>query len=1014
MVVTVLNVIVNQDDVISRNRHCRFNIFNKLLKVVNLQNIDFQKFMFFAFISLVLSYNIYRGDCEAILDTYKYDLTKFIGGDPYIITGDDYTYYIRMCPEPGEGDRQDVFLMQCGKGSGKNCIDVITQNSLDYKPRNPQNFSEGLIYFADSEPYTENNNTYKTLDLTFDLICDPTAVDTKIDFTYVIDDQSSIGQITARGRTDAACPKTVPSPTPTPVYEPDCHYTDRKDDDSDIGIDGDLALLNDGPFGVKTHIIVDGVEKTLFYQACERMKCPPTYTCSSDIYSSAWLCDKDERTCDSYGVSVDDINLKPVSSSSLASGMIYRMEETTTGKSVNLTLWCSETYPDGHILWSDKGQINDDTLIIGGQAKEFCLKVIPTPNPPPVGGPCSFRESFNEELVSINLATYNLGNTGWTANVTVDATTSHPNSTLIYQPCGGIMCPADTYCDGDEDAEVWLCYTQNDFRECVGYGLYKNNVSISLYNPTDIDGGLLAHYTGDNRRFADVTIYCNQFLEPDTFELPNYVTLIDRRLSFYVSAKDACPATLPEPTKGPSPSASPVPISWHPKKPTKPVNPTPTPQPTVSPNFFLYDDTKYINLSLDELKQQIFSSKILVSHDKQGDYLNVSWHPWIRLGCPSGYNCGVFKYANMWTCWVEDDKTNYCHPTADNSISLEARLATSGDGISSGFILDYGGGYGFDTKFIVECNGFESESISFDDGADTTYYDDPRLSVIVDSSIACPKNFATPTLPPTPAPTPTIDPNAKPDRSFTSNEYDGKEIRFDLNDYSTYKSTVILSDNGNVIKSVLVYNPSGVQSCPDGYYCVTQEKSSLWNCINSTTRNNICIPIGDDRYGLKFTVPANSNDINKENHINKQTEINELYGIPNKVSVTYGGGYSDTSAIINLICDEGVSGFLFQTIGSIENNNYIYNVNTNAACPVDKSRKVISGGAIFLICVIIICVLYFAIGMIVNYVKDGIIMIPNAGFWNEFGLSISAAVAFLFSCGKTKEITLQSNYDKIT
>lgn len=76
------------------------------------------------------------------------------------------------------------------------------------------------------------------------------------------------------------------------------------------------------------------------------------------------------------------------------------------------------------------------------------------------------------------------------------------NSSLIYQQCWPIICHEDTYC-------TFLL----GVKECIGYGLTMHNVSIRLADQTRMSNGLFVNYVGNNRRFAYVTVYCDQSLK---------------------------------------------------------------------------------------------------------------------------------------------------------------------------------------------------------------------------------------------------------------------------------------------------------------------------------------------------------------------------------------------------------------------------------------------------------------------------------------------------------------------
>lgn len=964
--------------------------------------------------SLFVTYNKYIGDCYAILDKYEYDLTKFIDKDPYYSISDYYSYVIRLCRSRISAENSDAFLLQCPKGTfTSNCREIIGQNSLNFKPRNPQNFSEGVIYFAESEPFTEDGVNYKTIDLEFDLICDQNEKSDTIDFAYTFKDDTDIGQIKLRGRTSSACPSIVASPTPTPVYEPDCKYTDRKDDETAVGIDGDLSLLNDGPYGVKTAITVGEKNMTLFYQACERMLCPPTFSCEKSGYSSAWLCDNEVKKCVSYGVGQSDIDLRPVDSS-LANGMLYRMSDND--HSIEMTFTCSNSFPEGHILWSNLGVLNGNNLSVGGKTKEFCLKVIPTPSPPPEDGCCVFNATIDNEAISIDLENYNVVDKGWSTKVSVDSDSSKqfPESTLIFQPCGGVICPPDTYCDGDEDAQVWLCYEENKQKECTGYGLTKYNVSIKLADQTRLSNGLVLSYTGDNRRFADVSVYCDPSLPQNQLYLPSYVTLTGRRLSFYVSASGACPFDLgpspsPSPWPIPSPTQTPIPVPWYPKKPKKPSDPTPTPNPSVSPNFFVFNDTHYTEINLNSLTQQFFEGNVIVTNHKNTANLLMNWHPWILSDCPTGFSCDDFELANLWMCW--NTGYNYCHPVADKRIGVEMRLTKEGtDEMTNGVVIDYEGGYGFDTKLNVKCNIFETESIKFDDGADFTYYDDNngRLTIALDSKLACAKEFVKPTIPPTPLPTPTVNPSAKVDRNFVSSEINGQIIKLNLNDLDSISETVFIKmktseSSDKVYRSFVLFSPSGVVDCPTGFNCLSKEKSTLWNCYNSSTKENVCVPIGDDRVNLEF-------------YIISRIEDSSAFGpTPIGISVKYSGGYDQIETNVEFLCNSNSSEIKFDSTAEQIENSFTFKIETSVVCPVKSSHKVkVTGGSVFLFIVVAVSSLYLSIGVLVEFIRNGNISLPNSEIWSEFGACVLTAINFFFSCGKKNVFfNNSSKYDVI-
>ena len=247
---------------------------------------------------LIASYNVYRGDCEAILGNNYYNLTAFGMRDADMISSSKYNYFLRLCPDKTSTEtyeEMDVFLMQC---NDEKCNNLITQNELNYKPLNPKDFSQGIVYHANGEPYLEDG-VFKTIDLEFRIKCNKNSKGINIPFETKIDDKSVTGSFIVTMESEYGCPIQIASPTPTPLFQPDCKFEKRMNKEPKKGIKVDMKNLNDGPFGIKVDLNIDNQQghRTLYYQPCERMMCPPTFTCEEEPndYSSAWLCDLTER-----------------------------------------------------------------------------------------------------------------------------------------------------------------------------------------------------------------------------------------------------------------------------------------------------------------------------------------------------------------------------------------------------------------------------------------------------------------------------------------------------------------------------------------------------------------------------------------------------------------------------------------------------------------------------------------------------------------------------------------------
>lgn len=483
-----------------------------------------------------LLYSKWVGNCAAILGQYKYNLTSLVNQPIIKYQHESNYYYMRLCSEPSLESTSDVFVLRCSSNSNT-CYPIATRYNVNYTPVNPQNFSEGIIYYTNDEIYYDNDDgAYKELSLKLELKCKDTQ-DGINDVSITIN-ESSTEIINVKAYSSAACPIIVPSPTPTPSYQPHCIFSSRMKSNITFGINGNFMNLNHFPFGMTVDVVVDGKPKLLFYQPCERISCPPSFSCSNDGFSSAWLCEINglNRSCDSYGIT-DDSNILPVDLSNLEKGILFNLKDKISHKNINITLHCESDFHEGKIKWENNASISQDTLLLTGSTPEVCIKVIPTPKPIPPES-CQFKSiETAENKIDLNLGSLNNGDIGWKKTVKVNTESSNIESTLIYQPCGPIFCPPDSYCNGDEDAYIWLCNGEN----CIGYGLYQNNISFSA--EIQKTSGIHVTYKGSQGRSADIIYMCNKTLDEGSISLPDEVTINDDQLSFQIKSKQACAST---------------------------------------------------------------------------------------------------------------------------------------------------------------------------------------------------------------------------------------------------------------------------------------------------------------------------------------------------------------------------------------------------------------------------------------------------------------------------------------
>jgi hypothetical protein len=479
-----------------------------------------------AFRSSSLPHPIFRGNCEATIGTWHYNLRLFQDRNRDLISVGLARYLARICPTDTTGPLDDVFLM---KYIGFIGWDVVTRNSIDWRPLDQSNASAGVICFASGEPYEAPDGSYRTLDLEWWISCG-TNPHKNATAEFIIDDNGTTGLFIGRLSSAAGCPRPTSSPTPTPAYAPQCRFTRRSDADRAVGVQLDLADLNGGPFGVKVPISVDGEALTLYFQACGRMDCPPAYACAPAELSSAWLCADGAGSCRSWGVGAERPDVHAPAGNA-SRGVVLRLNESSEGYAVELALRCRDgEWPRGHIAWDGAATASGRRLAISGAAKEACL--VPIVAPP--NKTCAFATESGGRSVRLDLHSLNRPGAGWETVVRVDG--QGRSARLRYEPCGSLHCPVGAHCQGIEDAAVWLCANESDIELCTAFGLIEDDVQMALADPGHIEKGVKVAYIGDMRHEAVATFVCAE----EELALPEVVTIDERRLQFVVKSRATC------------------------------------------------------------------------------------------------------------------------------------------------------------------------------------------------------------------------------------------------------------------------------------------------------------------------------------------------------------------------------------------------------------------------------------------------------------------------------------------
>ena len=435
--------------------------------------------------------------------------------------------------------------------------------------------------------------------------------------------------------------------------------------------------------------------------------------------------------------------------------------------------------------------------------------------------------------------------------------------------------------------------------------------------------------------------------------------------------------------------------TWHPPIPKKGPTPTPTPNPSPNPDFVVFNETSYVKLNLDMLIQSDFSDTLELYSGTEENQCNVDvkWQPWKPIPPPDGYSSQEFDLANMWVCWTDESIGPYCHPVGDRRMDIDMELIDKND-YSKGMTLKYRGAYGLNLEVDVLCNETEKDhSIPLDHNTKLAYHQTtsgPRILMFSDSSEVCPRKYAIPTIPPTPAASP--EPTGKPVTHFEVT-VNGTTCVADFDSMGYIRQKLLVGYDDKYELNTIFFNAVERISCPTGFTCLgNSQKSNVWRCIN----NQDCIPMADTRFGITYKM-VDQNDIRKG------------------ISATFGGSYADTLTV-NCICDERKYGFRFDELGdkTPAGTKITLTVRSRSFC----SRHVIriSGGAVFLSIVLIPGVFYFGAGVLVTYIITGKPNVPNANFWNTFFSSISYLFAVLLACANTTKpetTCAETEYDRI-
>jgi hypothetical protein len=943
-------------------------------------------------------------------------------------------------------DLTDVSTIRCND-TYQVCYIVHYVTDFDFKPYS-KDFTSGIIYYAEGQPipHKPTDNLFVTVDFYFAIAFES---GTSIDISQFNDDRRRT-PVPEGTNTEywfnvtvgsASIISTVSVPTPTPYFSPNCLFQARALDQSlaklGYGYDFHLDSLTSGPFGIRSNFYDTQTNKnaTVFYNPCGRASCPWDFTCGGETYATVWYCI--DKTCQSTGILGDhELSLDLVQEDPTPMAL-QKFNYSVASRTTENSIQCSKLYPVGHLFFNtSKWGYQNGKLYAQSYSEEICLDKFPQPEPPVPGGKCNIKVQKGDYLISSNIATYNQPICWDTGRIKVTGPSTYLLNMLYYQPCGAVECLDNSFCEGDEDATVWYCHSPNptayelaqmraqgidpndvtpipvdskkylpsgkkktsqDYTfHCRAYGLYSEDIDLTLADDNDPSQGFVATYY--NFPYS-ATIYwnCNPLLADGVLGLPDTMKISDdgRSLTFNVTAEDACAVGPP---------------TFYPPKITPGPTPSPTPQPSPNPIDFAHNGTHYIYTNLDQIQQDVFNGEMKLAYPGLRKITDISrwkvvFHPWDLQPCPEGYDCYGFNQSNIWGCYEDqsEDNKKYCYSIGDRDRGND--MKPFNDNLDNGAKIFYEGVYGIGAELDVTCNPklsnkniieFDSETIASWQYHGLGVNAGAVVVFSLDSAYVCPTKFADAAYLPS---TPTATPKPSKYRGatyFTSEVKNGTVSQLDISRLDSQEQDLYIGKPSALRPYHIAFHPLKKKSCPAGYECLGGAKSNFWICDTFAGGEHACIPTGDIDAGFDVFLP---ND----------TLLME------GINLEYSGGYNGYVTNVLFQCNDtlGVDEVLFEPV--VENwgatKIYTARAHTGMVCPGKLLRDAkSSGGSIFLFILIFVLSCYFTFPMLFGFYTNAKVEITNAEFWYDYGDTIKG----LLTCNSNPTVGSQKNgYDNI-
>ena len=894
--------------------------------------------------------------CGVNWNGVKYDVSKIAElNQTFEFTDEtnDYHYYVSLC--------DDLKQMPLGVDAqfGVNGIRM----NVDTKFYEPIAFHDTQTYdlFDGTDPEsgfvirtaaqaTDPESKFKFYYLTFVFMPGENA-SVEPSSTFMFEDEEILN-IAIQFETSYAKPTKV-DPPPAPPLPPTCKKLWNSDKVYPYGIFLNLDDLAFGPHGYPV-TFDDDKDTIALYQPCGYSKCPTDFDCGNYTTASAWVCNRSMK-CEGFSQPKVDFKMLHEDPDEGIRVDYQGLDDNT----VTVDTLCDFELRSGLVYINSADLKDPSTLHIRMHSNSACMQ--PLEQVQPTG--CQAHLNDSQYAVDVDLTKYNQDD-GWRFDVTNEKFNASKHWAVV-QPCAALGCPGDD-CGDSTGATVWLCENNADgSSKCLDYGLFRNSVTVESYLPTTISKGISINYKGSNNRNTHIRLQCNWTGTPGELAFSSNLDSQSGGISLYAYSRDVCvgPEPKPVPTQTPSPTPSqtltpgpetptPTPAGWYPPEPQPTQSPKPIGQ--TQPTIYIANETHSI---MADLMDFTYSKDVTIKYGTQKASAKLQFYPFNSKNPPAQYQPKGLYSADAWLCWESN-----CYPMMKGteygiSYNNKSRNLQSVTFTANSF---------FDTVFevTVKCNENAKNPVS---DQIVNFDGNNKYSITTEWSQICPRTEIQPVFPPEPVtPTPAPAPQPYP-ISYADEEYS-----YDFSNLGQSTVSMRVQVGLSYEDTVFSFDPDGLIECPIGSECRGVEKATAWKCWeDAVTKKMSCLALADVRYAPQSITAS---------------------------SVVYNGGYGGYQLEMMLNCNPDASdnNYTLSEVAFEENEYVTVNLFSKAFCTGRGiKRNSATGGAVFLLILILISISYIIIGVTYNFIKHGVIAIPGQGFFNEFASCVATGFSYV-------------------